>query len=400
MDRDNKIRKLMKAPSYIRHILLFFILWIPARLLRKMSGRYRNLWLVSERGNDARDNGYWLFRYLREKHPEINARYVISCDSPDYGNAAALGETVIFRSLRHHLMYLAADYLVSAHVQPAAPDMVIYYHLAQIGIRAKGKQVFLQHGIIKDDMEWLHYPKLRVDMFVSGALPEFEYLKKTYGHPDGVIRFLGLCRFDSLVEDGEKTREILVMPTWRGAFYPHGDDFPKTMFYRSFQALLSDPKTSELLDRLDFRLIFYPHAELQDELRHFTSPSDRIILARREDYDVHDLLKRCRILITDYSSVFFDAAYMNKPVIYYQFDEDEFRSYHYKQGYFSYERDGFGPVVRTHDELMKALCAAADNGFESEELYRSRADSFFGSREGGCCERTYAEILKLGKGGQ
>lgn len=395
MDKNNIMRKLLKAPRYLWYVFLFAVLWVPARLLRKTSAAYRNLWLVSERGNDARDNGYCFFSYLRSRHPEINAVYVISRDSPDLVRAASIGKTVRFRSLRHHLMYLAADYLISAHVQPAAPDMIIYYHFAGIGIRANGKQVFLQHGIIKDDMEWLHYPKLRVDMFVSGALPEYEYLKKTYGHPDGVIRFLGLCRYDNLKSEVKKEREILVMPTWRGAFYPRGDEFTKTAFFKSFQALLCDPETSGLLERLDLRLIFYLHAELQDELWRFSSSSDRIILARREDYDVSDLLKRCMILITDYSSVFFDAAYMDKPVIYYQFDEEEFRSLHYKQGYFSYEKDGFGPVVRTHDELMRALKSSADNGFENEALYKSRADCFFGDREGGCCERTYKEIIGL-----
>ena len=41
-----------------------------------------------------------------------------------------------------------------------------------------------------------------------------------------------------------------------------------------------------------------------------------IIPASWREYDVQDLLMRCSLLITDYSSVFFDAGYMEKPVIY------------------------------------------------------------------------------------
>ena len=46
------------------------------------------------------------------------------------------------------------------------------------------------------------------------------------------------------------------------------------------------------------------------------------------------------------SSVAFDFAYLGKPVIYAQFDKEEFYEKHdYKAGYFNYERDGFGEVV-------------------------------------------------------
>lgn len=123
---------------------------------RCCSAKYRELWLVCERGNDARDNGYWFYRYLKEEHPEINARYVIETDSADRAKIEALGGMVPRGSFSHYLAYYCADFLIGTHVQPCAPDLILFYHLAEKGIRARGKQVFLQHGIIKDEMEWLH----------------------------------------------------------------------------------------------------------------------------------------------------------------------------------------------------------------------------------------------------
>lgn len=52
--------------------------------------------------------------------------------------------------------------------------------------------------------------------------------------------------------------------------------------------------------------------------------SKEIEIAKFKDYDVQQLLIELRILITDFSSVFFDFAYMKKPVIYYQFDRDKY----------------------------------------------------------------------------
>ena len=389
------LNKLRRLPVYLKNAFLLFSLWPVAAVLRRTNRAYRHLWLVMERGFDARDNAYWFFRYLREKQPQINACYVIDDASPDRGRVAQLGRTVPWRSLRHHLMYLAADYLISTHVQPCAPDLVAYYHMRQIGIRPRGRQIFLQHGIIKDEIEGLRYPNLKVDFFASGGKLEYDYLVSESGFPEGVIQYTGLCRFDNLIRGKDPAGEILVMPTWRGSEYPAGDRFPETAFYRHFQSLLNSPRLLRLLEERDLKLIFYPHIELQKELDKFTSPSERIVLASWRDYDVQTLLMRCNMLITDYSSVFFDVGYMEKPVIYYQFDMEEFRKIHYREGYFSYEEHGFGPVVRTEDALLNALYECAGNDFRIRQEYRSRLDAFFPVRDALNCERTYRILRQM-----
>ena len=390
--------KLMRLPVYLKNVFLLFVLWPVAAVLRKTRGEYRHLWLVMERGFDARDNAYWFFRYLRERQPQINACYVIDPASPDFGKVAQLGGTVAWRSLRHYLMYLAADMLISTHVQPAAPDLMAYYHLRQIGIRPRGRQIFLQHGIIKDEMKWMRYPTLKVDFFASGGKLEYDYLVSEFGFPERVVQYTGLCRFDNLIRGNEPAREILVMPTWRGSDYPQGDRFYETAFYRQFQSMLENPRLLRLLEERDLKLLFYPHIELQKELDKFRSPSERIILAGWRDYDVQDLLMRCSLLITDYSSVFFDAGYMEKPVIYYQFDMEEFRQFHYQEGYFSYEKHGFGPVVHTEEALVDAVNECAGNEFRMQKEYLDRLEAFYPVRDELNCERTYRILHRMAGG--
>lgn len=389
------LNKLKRLPVYLKNVFLLLVLWPVAAVLRRTSKNYRGLWLVMERGFDARDNAYWFFRYLRERRPQINACYVIDRTSPDYGKVAALGRTVAWRSVRHYLMYLAADMLISTHVQPASPDLMVYYHLRQIGIRARGKQIFLQHGIIKDEMKWMRYPAMKVDFFASGAKPEYDYLVSEFGYPEGVIRYTGLCRFDNLIRGKDPSGEILVMPTWRGSNYPQGERFKETSFFRQFQSLLNNARLRSFLEERDLKLIFYPHIEMQKELDKFTSPSERIVLADWRTYDVQTLLMRCNVLITDYSSVFFDAGYMEKPVIYYQFDQEEFRKYHYQEGYFSYEKHGFGPVVQTEEELADAVEACVENGFRLQSEYRNRLEAFYPVRDEMNCERTYQILCRM-----
>lgn len=45
------------------------------------------------------------------------------------------------------------------------------------------------------------------------------------------------------------------------------------------------------------------------------------------------------MMITDYSSVAFEFAYLRKPIVYYQFDKKAFFEKHtYRKGYFDYEK--------------------------------------------------------------
>jgi hypothetical protein len=389
------LNKLRRLPIYLKNLLLLFILWPIATVLRRTNKAYSHLWLVMERGFDARDNAYWFFHYLRKEHPQINTCYVIDRTSPDYEKVAQLGKTVEYRSIRHYLMYLAADKLISTHVQPCAPDLMAYYHLRQIGIHPRGKQIFLQHGIIKDEMKWMRYPSLRVDFFASGGKMEYDYLVSEFGFPEGVIQYTGLCRFDNLIRGNDPSNEILVMPTWRGSGYPQGERFYETAFYQQFQSMLENPSLLSLLEERDLKLIFYPHIELQKELDKFRSPSERIVLASWRNYDVQTLLMRCSLLITDYSSVFFDVGYMEKPVIYYQFDVDDFLKYHYQKGYFSYEKHGFGPVVHTEEALLSAIYDCAGDDFRMKKEYKDRLDAFYSVRDERNCERTYQVLCRM-----
>ena len=112
------MRKVVRALCYLKELCLMAFFKLFGVVCRCCSAKYRELWLVCERGNDARDNGYWFYRYLKEKHPEINARYVIETDSADRAKIEALGGMVPRGSFSHYLAYYCADFLIGTHVQP------------------------------------------------------------------------------------------------------------------------------------------------------------------------------------------------------------------------------------------------------------------------------------------
>ncbi|MDO4563095.1 MAG: CDP-glycerol glycerophosphotransferase family protein [Clostridia bacterium] len=362
--------------------------------------KYKDLWVVSERGVDARDNGYHFFAYLMREHPEINAVYIISKDSPDYPKVAQLGRIIRYRSFSHYIALACAKALVSTHICGYTPDMYLFGIIDKY-IPFKGKKIFLQHGIIKDDLKELYYPNVRLDVFVCGANPEYEYIKENYCHPDGVVQYLGLCRYDALYsalqEKRPHSRQLLFMPTWR-LYLQHcasAEDFIDSDYYKMLSLLLSSRKLEELLEKYDYTLVFYPHFESQRFLEAFISSSPRVIIADFSDFDVQTLLIDSAMLITDYSSVFFDNAYLRKSVLYLQCDEENYRAQHYKKGYFDYRANGFGAVCTTVDELLENLEKMLETDCAAPEFYVKRIESFFTRFDNKNCERNFEAVHRL-----
>lgn len=379
---------------YIRVLFVMLAAEVISLFVRRKPA-YEKLWIVSERGVDARDNSYHFFKYLRREHPEINAVYIITEDSPDRDKVAPLGTLVKYGSFRHYLCYILAQVKVSTHIDGYSPDILFFHKFGRF-FPDKSKKIFLQHGIIKDDLAFCHADQTDIDMFVCSAVPEYEFIDQTFGYPKGVLQLTGLCRYDNLKKTGQPTRKLLFMPTWRSSLRTCSrHTFMESDYFKNYNAFLNNKELSALLAEKDYELVFYPHFEVHRFLDCFQCSDPRVKIADFKNNDVQDLLIHTDVLITDYSSVFFDYAYMRKPVIYYQYDEAAFRAEQYGKGYFDYKDNGFGVVVETQDAVIDTLKHIFSNGLEPDALYLDRMNSFFKFNDTENCKRVYEAICRM-----
>ena len=388
------MKKILNYLTYIGYVI-YYIFALCIGFFAKRTPYYRDLWLISERQTDARDNGYHFFRYLRCEHPEVNCAYIISRESPDYKKTAELGKTIEPQSFRHMIAYACASVYIFTHYISSAPDTYRFAILRRFGF-VRGKSVMLQHGIIANDLTELHYPKAKADIFVCSAKAEYEYITERYNYPDGVVKRLGLCRYDRLLSGHDEKKRILVMPTWR--YFLRGlsdEDFKKSEYFKNFNSLINDEALGKAMEEKGYEIVLYLHYELQRYAHFFEEKSKRVHVLKMSDADVQQLLMESKLLVTDYSSVFFDFAYMSKPLVYLQFDEDRFFETQYERGYFSCRRDGFGPVMNRVDEAVGFIVDKLNGGVETDEKYKNRVSEFFGEMTGNNCEKTYAEVKKI-----
>ncbi len=390
-----KIFKYIKW-SDIGHLFLAAFVF-PWALIAKIF--IRDFWLVCETKYEARDNGYWFYKWVRENRPKQKVAYAISKKSPDYAKVKALGKVIGRGTLSHWFWYIVADKNISSQKHGKPNASVCYLFEVVFGLR-RNNRIFLQHGVTINDITWCYYKNTKFRMFITSALPEYEYVSQKFGYPSGYVKMCGFSRFDSLHDFTPDKDLILVMPTWREWLGRESKDnkdtdFTQTDYYKAWNGFLNSNELDLLLSESGKKLLFYPHRNMQKFLHYFSAASENIEIADWKKYDIQDVLKRAAVMITDYSSVFFDFAYMRKPVIFYQFDEAEFRSKQYGVGYFDYHDTVLGKWSGEERDVIELLRQSIACDFEmiDEETVRE----FFPLWDEKNSERTYDTIKSLKK---
>lgn len=357
-----------------------------------------NIWLFADRDYEADDNAEHLYRYIMQNHPEQEIVFALRKESSDWERLKKEGFNLVeFGSFEFERIIKKASKVISSHVD----ECLMRY------VTLKQQFVFLQHGITQNDVsKWLNSKK--IDLFITSTKAEYDSIANDYNHykfGKKEVVLTGLARHDVLLKNNKtNTKQILVMPTWRvnivGTAINSGvrglkDNFKESEYFRKWNLLLNSNILQKLCEKYDYAIVFNPHPNIIPYLKDFNIPS--YIKIANHNESLQELFCNSSLMITDYSSVAFEMAYLNKPVIYYQFDrEDFFNSHTLQKGYFDYEKDGFGPIVEDEESLLKELENLLQNDCNLFGIYKDNIDSTFAFKDGKCCERIY-KVIKYDK---
>ncbi len=327
---------------------------------KKQRIKNSNLWLFADMSWRADDNAEHLYRYVMRNHPKQKIAFILSKKSIDYLRLKKEGFKLVDpKSFYFKYLIYKADKIISSHV-----DRYIFNALGGDTLKTKDF-IFLQHGVIKDDLSrWLNQRK--IDIFITSTKAEYDSIAGDFNHykfSTKEVVLTGLARWDALVKNNIlNTKQILIMPTWReylsGKVQKYGararnPEFVKSLYFQKWQEFLCSKELEKLAVQCGYSIVFIPHPQVRMYLEDFNLPS-YIITSYKES--MQELFCKSSLMITDYSSVAFEMAVLKKPVLYYQFDKDEFFAKHsYTQGYFDYERDGFGEVCFNYNQLLYYL---------------------------------------------
>lgn len=218
-------------------------------------------------------------------------------------------------------MNLLVDVVYDYHISPS--DFVNDTSLSKV-IQAN---VHLNLGYPRNDL--LHKEHTDLDLlFVNKELYNLAKRNKT-------IVYMPTHRESTPVINEEKCEPLPLD-------FDKLNDFLKTI--ESFFILKLHPFVSKLYNQKKYtNIIFY-------------NPQD----------DIYPLLKYTDLLITDYSSVYFDFLLLDKPIVFFNYDYEEYASN--MNGFvYNYDENTPGDKVKTQEELQKSIINAFSNdGYKTQ----------------------------------
>lgn len=125
------------------------------------------------------------------------------------------------------------------------------------------------------------------------------------------------------------------------------------------------------------------------------SPYEGFVYDYSTNVDIRDLYLISDLLITDYSSVFFDYANLRRPIVFYMFDIDQYRDT-LRGFYFDIEKNAPGPIVKTTEEVVEAIESFAAQNFAVPPSFHPFYDKFCYLEDGEATKRVVERVF-LGK---
>src|SRR5699024_3071102 len=345
--------------------------------------RSKDIWIVGERPYKAQDTGYRLFKHIRDKYPRKNCYYVIEKNSPDFDNVESLGNVLFYKSKKHVLYTLMSRRVISSH----HPDYLYPLRSDEFMKKVNAKKIFIQHGVLgTKNLEHFYSkksPSFSTDLFLVSSELEKNIVVNDFEYRPSEVVVTGLSRFDSLFEkDIKPSRQLLIIPTWR-EWLVRDDLFLESEYYERYKQLVHSKELHQLSKLNNFEIVFCLHPNMQKFSHYFESAPVTVI--NQGEVDVQDLLKKSAMMITDYSSVAFDFSFLDKPVIYYQFDRKRFIG---KRGsHLDLDNDLPGDIAFTLNRDIDEVEEYAKSNFKMKSENKARSARFLSYKDQKSSER-------------
>jgi len=378
--------------------------------LRKQYWKYKykdtkkrsKIWLISDRLDNAGDNGEIFFKYVCSLNlKSVRPIFIIGKEAPKnvIKRLKSYGEVVFAESKKFPLLFLLADKIISSGASEFTinPFGTMKCYLSDL---MKFKYYYLQHGVACADLSsWLNRFNKKIDMFFTSSSKERDSIVNgNYLYDDTQVKLTGMSRFDELNNNPKK--QVLILPTWRRSIREsfdkntrsvYYDGFKNTEFFKFYNGLINNERLLKVMREKGYKGLFCLHPI---HMKQWVDFQNNDVFDVNEGFiNYNDEFERSSIMVTDYSSVLFDFTYLRKPVVYTHFDKESFfETQIYNEGYFNYENDGFGPVCYDLENAVDEIIKIIENDCRIEEKYLNRINDFYEFNDKKNCERIFNEI--------
>ncbi|WP_305153008.1 CDP-glycerol glycerophosphotransferase family protein [uncultured Dubosiella sp.] len=279
---------------------------------------------------------------------------------------------IVFKgSFKHYLKFFRATTFIGSEMLVHSIDLRIANRHALKKLEDKNNNyVFLQHGVMYmvslDSESRRFFKPLKLKgkyRVVTSSVAEARHFIELGGYPEDVLYITGLPKFDKN-EWLPTADRIVIMPTWRPWEYNEARyDFTETKYYHMIERMIE-----AIPESLREKVTVLVHPLFLDAVKGKTYPLQKYISTETK-YD--DVLKQAKILITDYSSIAYDAFYRGSNVIFYWEEKDEsLENYGENTKLMLNPDNAFGDICMNASDLSACIVRNYESG--QVPLYRKR----------------------------
>lgn len=364
----------------------------------------RPIWLFYDKIYKGGDSSEYLYKYTKAQDDGIDKYYLIDKDATDYERLKSEGYKPLVRgSLKHRLVFLYADMMIISNSTVFAFNDYTMDLSAYIRDLAKFHVCCVQHGMSVQTIA-VAQRRLRDNTrlyFLASKYEEENLLRPVYDYAGyNALRMTGVPRYDGLVNRAKK--QILISPTWRmqaamlvskneGVERDYNPLFKETSYYKVYNSLVNNPRLLKAAREYGYRIHYVLHPIVSPQIDDFDKNDVVDIIPAVGDMSYEKEFCESALMVTDFSGIQFDFAYMRKPVVYLHHDAIP---QHYGEGTFFYDTMGFGEIVHNNDDLIDLLVEYMKNDCKMKDEYRARADDFFTFDDHNNCARIYKEMIE------
>lgn len=173
---------------------------------------------------------------------------------------------------------------------------------------------------------------------------------------------------------------ILYAPTWRDNQHEAGLGY-------TYKTEVDFDKLQKELGQ-DYIILFRAHYFISNS---FNFEKHKGFIYNVSDVDdINELYVIADMLITDYSSVFFDYANLKRPIIFYMYDIDMYKND--MRGFYIDLKDLPGNIIKTEEELIEDIKNVTNN-FKYDERYKKFNEKYNYLDDGNVSKRVITKIL-------
>lgn len=370
------------------------------RKFEKKEAPKGKIWIFADRIDNAGDNGEAIFKYTCEHKPEgVRPIFMIGKDAKKsvIDRLKSEGEVVFAEDKKYPYYFLMAEKIISS----SAGEFTINPFGGKrryLNDMFKFRYYFTNHGVnCGDCSKWLNKFNKKIDIFfITGKKEKQRIIDDGYLYTEDQLITTGLPRYDLLYEDTKK--QILILPTWRRAIKEsydintssvYFDGFVNTDYFKFYNGLINDERLLNAMREKGYKGLFCLHPIHMKQSVDFQA--NDVFSVNDGFVDYNKVFAESSVLVTDYSTIAFDFAHLCKPIVYSQFDKEEFYENQVYDQSFDYETEGFGPICSDKDSVVDELIALMEN--DCENKYMDRVNGFFAYLDNNNCKRAYDVIV-------